>query len=159
MKFIPRAMSAVVLATMAVSTAYAQVAVEAPWVRATVAQQQATGAFMRLTAEKDAKLVRAESPIANIVEIHEMAVRNEVMKMRQISDIALPSGSTVELKPGGYHIMLIQLRRQVKEGDVVPITLTFEDAAGKQESMRIDAPVKPLTTGPAGQGHKRQMMR
>lgn len=114
---------------------------------------------MRLTAEKDAKLVRAESPVANIVEIHEMAVQNDVMKMRQISDIALPSGSAVELKPGGYHIMLIQLRQQVKEGDVVPITLIFEDAAGKQESMRIDAPVKPLTTGPAGHGHKRQMMR
>ncbi len=159
MKFIPRAMSAAALAVMAVSTVNAQVTVEAPWVRATVAQQQATGAFMRLTAEKDAKLVRAESPVANIVEIHEMAVQNDVMKMRQISDIALPSGSAVELKPGGYHIMLIQLRQQVKEGDVVPITLIFEDAAGKQESMRIDAPVKPLTTGPAGHGHKRQMMR
>jgi copper(I)-binding protein len=144
---------------MVMSTAYAQVAVEAAWVRATVAQQQATGAFMRLTAEKDSKLVGAESSVANIVEIHEMAVQDDVMKMRQVSDIALPLGRTIELKPGSYHIMLIQLRQQVKEGDVVPITLIFEDDTGKQDSVRINAPVKPLTTGPAGQGHKGGMMR
>lgn len=159
MKLIPRAIGAAVLATMVMSTAYAQVAVEAAWVRATVAQQQATGAFMRLTAEKDSKLVGAESSVANIVEIHEMAVQDDVMKMRQVSDIALPLGRTIELKPGSYHIMLIQLRQQVKEGDVVPITLIFEDDTGKQDSVRINAPVKPLTTGPAGQGHKGGMMR
>ncbi|HUH60644.1 MAG TPA: copper chaperone PCu(A)C [Candidimonas sp.] len=157
MKLILRAMGAAVLAAMAVSTAHAQVAIEDPWVRATVAQQQATGAFMRLTAEKDARLVRAESDAANIVEIHEMAVQDDVMKMRQVSGIALPSGRAVELKPGGYHIMLIELRRQVKEGDVVPMTLVFEDATGKQESLRIDAPVKPLTTAPTAHGHQGQM--
>ena len=140
------AASALFIAT----ASHAQVAIEEPWVRATVAQQSGTGAFMRLTAETDTTLVKADSPVAKHVEVHEMVMENQVMKMREVSGIALPAGQTVELKPGGYHIMFIDLHAQVKEGDLVPLTLTFEAADGKRSSVDVEAPARPLAAGAGG---------
>ena len=101
----------------------AQVAVSDPWVRGTVAGQKATGAFMQLTAAQDARLVSASSPIAGIVEVHEMAMEKDVMKMRKLANgLALPAGKAVELKPGGFHVMLMDLKQQIKAGDAVPMT-------------------------------------
>jgi copper(I)-binding protein len=127
------------------AVAFAQVTVTDPWVRGTVAGQRATGAFMKLTPAADQKLVAAASPVAKIVEIHEMAMDGGVMKMRAIPKLALPAGKATELKPGGYHVMLMALDRTLAEGETVPITLTFEDAAGKRQTVEIKAPVKPLT--------------
>jgi len=127
------------------AVAFAQVTVTDPWVRGTVAGQRATGAFMKLTPAADQKLVAAASPVAKIVEIHEMAMDGGVMKMRAIPKLALPAGKATELKPGGYHVMLMALERTLAEGETVPITLTFEDAAGKRQTVEIKAPVKPLT--------------
>lgn len=137
----------------------ASVDIKDPWVRATVAQQKATGAFMQLTAKADSKLVEAKSPVAGVVEIHEMAMDNNVMKMRQIPGLALPAGKAVELKPGGYHVMLMDLKGQVKEGDVVPVTLVFEGKDGKRETVEVKAPAKPLNNMPgmaAPSEHKHQ---
>lgn len=134
------------------TTLQAQVTVEEPWVRATVAQQIATGAFMRLTSPTGGTLVHADSPAAQHVELHEMAMENDVMKMRQVQKIALPAGTTVELKPGGYHIMLIELHKQIKEGDRIPLTLTVEGADGKRETINVDAPARPLASGAKGKG-------
>ena len=148
------------IALMSLSAhAMAQVAVEVkdPWVRATVAQQKATGAFMQLTAKNDSKLVEARSPVAGVVEIHEMAMDKDVMKMRQIPGLALPAGKTVDLKPGGYHVMLMDLKGQVKEGDTVPFTLVFEGKDGKRESIEIKAPAKPLSNMPAMSGKPAQI--
>ncbi len=89
--------------------ASAQVTVTDPWVRGTVAGQRATGAFMKLTPAADQKLVAAASPVAKIVEIHEMAMDGGVMKMRAIPKLDLPAGKATELKPGGYHVMLMAL--------------------------------------------------
>lgn len=123
----------------------AQVSVEDAWVRGTVAQQKATGAFMRLVAEKHVRLVGAESPVAGVTQIHEMTMVDNVMKMREIAELDLPAGQAVELKPGGYHIMLMSLHAQVKGGDIVPITLTFEDGETKARfSQQIDAPAAAL---------------
>lgn len=137
-----------VMAFSAAAMAQSTVDIKDPWVRATVAQQKATGAFMHLTAKSDSKLVEAKSPVAGVVEIHEMAMDNNVMKMRQIPGLALPAGKTVELKPGGYHVMLLDLKAQVKEGDTVPVTLVFEGKDGKRESVEIKAPAKPLNNMP-----------
>ena len=134
------------------TAAQAQVVVGEPWVRATVPQQNGTGAFMQLTSETDTKLVDADSPVAKYVEVHEMAMEDNVMKMRQIQGLELPAGQTVELKPGGYHIMLIDLHGQVKEGEQVPLTLIFEGTDGQRSSIDIQAPVRPLAS-PAN-GHK-----
>lgn len=134
--------------------AHGDVNVQDAWIRATVPQQKATGAFMKLTAPHDRKLVKASSPLTQAVEIHEMAMADNVMKMRQVQSVDLPAGQTVELKPGGYHIMLLNLPRQVKDGETIPLTLTFSAQDGKQESVTLDVPVKPLTGGgKAADGH------
>jgi periplasmic copper chaperone A len=126
--------------------------VKQPWVRATVAQQSATGAFMQLTAASDLRLVAAQSPVAGVVEVHEMAMENQVMKMRAVPHLPLPAGKTVELKPGGYHVMLMDLKTQVKAGETVPLTLVFENASGQRQSLELKAPVRALdgkkSTGP-----------
>ncbi len=146
--------SLIAICTMALaSAAFAQVTVKDAWVRATVPQQQATGAFMQLTAAKDARLVAASSPVAGVVEIHEMAMENNVMKMRAIPGLALPAGKAVDLKPGGYHVMLMDLKAQVKDGDSVPVTLVVESAGGKRESIEIKVPARPLNAA-AGHGAK-----
>jgi len=135
------------------SLSNAQVVVSDPWVRATVPQQSGTGAFMKLTSQTDAKLVAADSPVAEHVEVHEMAMENNVMKMRQMESLPLPAGQIVELKPGGYHIMFINLHNQVKVGQQVPLTLTFESADGQRSTLEVVAPVKPLSTPAGGQSH------
>jgi copper(I)-binding protein len=137
----------VVLASLT-APAMAQVEVKDPWVRATVPQQTATGAFMQLRSAQGARLVSAKSPVANTVEIHEMKLVDSVMKMRAVTGIDLPAGQTVELKPGGYHIMLLDLKRQMKDGDAVPLTLVVEGKDKKRESIEVRAVVRPLT-GPA----------
>jgi periplasmic copper chaperone A len=124
--------------------AHAQTAVKDPWVRGTVPQQKATGMFAQLTSSTGGKLVSASSPVANVVEIHEMAMEGDVMKMRAIPGLELPAGKPVELKPGGYHVMLIDLKQALKEGDKVPVTLVIEGKDGKRESVEVSAPVRAL---------------
>lgn len=145
-------LTAALVACSAAAMAQSTVDIKDPWVRATVAQQKATGAFMQLTAKSDSKLIEAKSPVAGVVEIHEMSMDKDVMKMRQIPGLALPAGKTVDLKPGGYHVMLMDLKAQVKEGDVVPVTLVFEGKDGKRESVEIKAAAKPLATMPGMAG-------
>ncbi len=136
------------LAALALATAaHAQVSVKDAWVRATVPQQKATGAFMQLTAAQDARLVSAKSPVAGIVEIHEMAMVDNIMKMRALpAGLELPAGKAVDLKPGGYHVMLMDLKGQVKEGDIVPVTLVVEGKDGKKETLEIKATARPLNS-------------
>jgi len=136
------------------SVCLAQVQVTNPWVRATVAQQKATGAFMSITASKGARLVEARSPGAGVVEIHEMKMENNVMRMRAVQALDLPAGKAVELKPGGYHVMLMELRQQMKEGDSVPITLIVEGPDKKRETVDVKAVVRALTANASkGPGH------
>ena len=127
--------------------AAAQVAVADPWVRGTVAGQKATGAFMQLKSANDAALVGAASPVAKIVEIHQMKMDGGVMKMSAVDRLPLPAGKPVDLKPGGYHVMLMDLTQQLKEGQNVPVTLTIEDKAGTKTTVEVTAVVKPLAPG------------
>ena len=132
----------------AATLAQAQVTVQDPWVRGTVPMQQASGAFMQLSATKDTRLVAAKSPVANVVEIHEMVMDNNIMKMRQVPGLDIVPGRVLELKPGGYHVMLIELKQQLKGGDVVPITLFFEDTQTKKQfTQEVQAPVTALGGG------------
>jgi len=132
----------------------AQVQVEDAWVRATVAQQKVTGAFMRLIAAQDARLISVDSPAAGKVEIHEMVMEKDVMKMRPVTAVELPGGQAVELKPGGHHVMLFDLKQAVRVGDTVPLTLVVESGNGKRESIEVTAPVRPLNqAGRGDHGH------
>jgi copper(I)-binding protein len=148
------------LAISAAVSAQTTVKVEDAWVRGTVAAQKATGAFMRLTASANARLVAAESPVAGVTEIHEMAMDNNVMKMRAIQGLDLAAGRVTELKPGGYHVMLMDLKQPVQAGQSVPITLVFEEA-GKRFTQTVQAPVKPMNAGaaPAGATHQHGGMK
>jgi len=132
------------------ATAQAQVSVKDAWVRATVPQQKATGAFMQLVAAQDARLIEANSPVAGIVEVHEMAMVNNVMKMRAVDALELPAGKMVELKPGGYHVMLMDLKSQVKEGDMVPLVLIIQTRDGKRQTLEIKAAARALGGGAGG---------
>jgi len=140
-------MLAVAAALTVALPASAQVAVNGAWVRGTVAGQKVTGAFMQMTSPTDTALVTVTSPVAKIVEIHEMKMDGGMMKMNAIDKVPLPAGKLVELKPGGYHVMLFDLQRPVNEGDVVSLTLTFEDKAGKKSTVEVKAAVKALAPG------------
>ncbi|MDR2127697.1 MAG: copper chaperone PCu(A)C [Burkholderiaceae bacterium] len=142
--------SALWLAAAAVAAQTQQVVVKDAWARATVAQQKATGVFMQLAASQDARLLSGASPVAAAVEIHEMTMNGDVMKMRALPDgLALPAGKTVELKPGGLHIMLIDLKQQIQPGDVVPLTLVIETRDGQRETLQVHAPARALNAGAA----------
>ncbi|MBL8477406.1 MAG: copper chaperone PCu(A)C [Methyloversatilis sp.] len=122
----------------------ADITVKDPWVRATVPQQKATGAFMQITAPKAARLVEARSPVAGVTEIHEMTMDNDIMRMRAVPGIDLPAGKAVELKPGGYHVMLMDLKAPITEGQDVPVTLVIEGADKKRETVVIKATARAL---------------
>jgi copper(I)-binding protein len=119
--------------------AQAQVQVGDPWVRATVAPQKATGAFMQLTSAKPAKVVAASSPVAEMVEIHEMKMEDGVMKMRAVDALPLPAGQAVALKPGSYHVMLMGLKQPIKVGETVPLTLTIEGDDKQRSTVEVKA--------------------
>jgi len=123
------------------------VGVTGAWVRGTVAAQKATGAFMTLTAPADMRLVAARSPVAEVTEVHEMKMDGEIMKMRPINGLDLPAGAPVELKPGGYHIMLMSLKAPLEAGQTVPITLTLKSADGTQSEQTVEALVHALASG------------
>lgn len=131
------------------TAAHGQVSVASPWVRGTVAGQKATGAFMQLKSAGDSTLVGAESPVAGIVEIHEMRLENNVMKMRPIQRLELPSGKAVELKPGGYHVMLMDLKKPLANGEKVPLTLRLEGRDRKTQTVEVIAEVRGLGAGSA----------
>lgn len=141
----------VLLVTMALAgLAQAQVTVSDPWVRGTVAGQSATGAFMTVTSPTEARLVSASSPVAGIVEIHEMKMDGAVMRMAALKDgLILPAGKSVELKPGGYHVMLMALKQPLKAGDAVPLTLVFEGADKQRQTVEFKASVKALGAQPS----------
>jgi hypothetical protein len=124
--------------------ALAQTTVKDAWVRGTVAGQKATGMFASITSAGGGKLVSAASPVAGMVEIHEMAMDGNVMKMRAVSAVELPAGKAVEFKPGGWHVMLMDLKQELKAGETVPVTLVVEGAGGKRETVEVKAPVKAL---------------
>ena len=125
-----------------VASAFAQnVTVSDAWVRATVPGQKATGAFMKLTAKEGAKLVGVSSPAAGVAEIHEMKMDKDIMKMAALPNgLELPAGKAVELKPGSYHVMLMDLKAPIPKDSTVPVTLVFQDAKGVKTNLDVKLP-------------------
>jgi copper(I)-binding protein len=120
------------LKTLRVSNAFA---------RATPPGAKVAGAFMTIkNAGPDAdRLVSASSPAAGLVEIHEMAMEGGMMKMRALKGIDLKPGATVDLQPGGYHVMLEDLKQPLKQGDQIPVKLTFEKAGVLDIRVNVEA--------------------
>jgi copper(I)-binding protein len=123
----------------------ADIAVKSAWVRGTVPAQMMSGAFMEITSKNAATLVGVTTPVAEEAEVHEMRLEGGVMKMRAAPRLDLPAGKTVVLKPGGYHVMLMGLKRQLKPGDMVPLTLKIESANKKVNTAVVNAEVRELS--------------
>ena len=142
MKLPQLALAALVAATLFPSAFAQPVEVRDPWVRAAVPGQMATGAFMKITAREGSRLVSASSPVAGVTEVHEMKMEGNIMKMRALeSGLELPAGKTVELKPGGYHVMLMDLKGPLAKDSTVPLTLVFKDAKGVESRVELKVPV------------------
>jgi len=139
------------------ATAQSLPKVEGAWIRSSVPGQSGTGAFMRLTPTQAMQLVGASTPVAGNAEVHEMKMEGDVMKMRPVPQLELPAGRTTELKPGGYHLMLTDLKQPLPKGSVVPLTLVFRDASGAQRKLELKVPVAtqaPGAAAPPTDGHK-----
>ena len=136
------------IAALACGSAYAQtVEIKDAWVRTTVAGQKGTGAFMKITAKEGGQLVGVSSPVAGVTQVHEMKMDGDVMKMRALPQLDLPAGKTVELKPGGYHVMLLDLKAPLLKDSTVPLTLVFKDAKGVESQVELKVPVTTVAPG------------
>lgn len=138
--------------------ASAQTVVEDAWVRATVPGQASTGAFMTLTASADSKLLEVQSPVARLVQIHQSSMKDDVMRMQEVASVVLPADQPVVMDPSSYHVMLIDLVGQVKEGDKVPLTLIVEDAKGVKQSIAVEASARALNAPDQGAMHDHSKM-
>ena len=129
-------------AALLAGTAFAQpVKVEGAWARASVQGQTGSGAFMKITAAERQTLVGVTSPAAAVAEVHEMKLEGDVMRMRPVASLDLPAGTPVELKPGGYHVMLLDLKAPLVPGTSVPLTLLLRGAGGAQTRLDVSVPV------------------
>ena len=114
--------------------------IENAYTRATVPGQQVAGGFMKIENKGIAdQLVSVSSPAAGEVQLHEMAMEGSVMKMRQVKDIAVPAGGSVELKPGGLHLMFINIKAPLSAGESVPVKLKFAKAGEVEVKMPVNA--------------------
>ncbi|MEJ8811548.1 copper chaperone PCu(A)C [Variovorax ureilyticus] len=132
----------------------APVDVRDAWIRASVPGQSGTGAFMKLSAPSGARLVGASTPAAGVAEVHEMKMEGDTMRMRGLPSLELPARQTVEFKPGGYHLMLMDLKQPLVNGTSVPLTLLFEDAKGQRSSLELKVPVQTASGAAAAGEHK-----
>lgn len=136
------ASAALLFAGLATSALAQNVDIKNGWVRTSVQGQTATGAFMTITAPQDMRLVGVLSPVAGVAEVHEMKMDGGVMKMRAVEGgLALPAGKAVELKPGGYHLMLMDLKAALPKDSTVPVTLVLKDAKGAESRVELKLPV------------------
>lgn len=137
------------------SVGHAQVQVKDAWARPAMPGQGATGAFMSLMAPNGARVLGASSPVAGVVEIHEMKMDGNVMKMRPVTVLELPAGRVVEMKPGGYHVMLMELKRPLAVGEKVRIDLRLETPDKRLITLPVDVDVATRAPGSAADGsHK-----
>ena len=133
--------------------AMAQTTVEDAWARATVPGQPATGAFMTLTADSDSTLLSVQSPAAKDTQILQSTMKGDVMSMLPVDEVSLPAGEPVMFDANGYHVMLMGLVKQVKEGDAVPLTLKIKNAQGEEETLEVNAVARALNATDHAHAH------
>jgi len=133
--------------------AMAQTTVEDAWARATVPGQPATGAFMTLKANADSTLISVQSPAAKDTQIHQSTMKGDVMSMLPVDEVSLPAGEPVVFDANGYHVMLMGLVKQVKEGDAVPLTLKIKNAQGEEETLEVNAVARALNAPDHAHAH------
>lgn len=112
------------------------------WVRASHPGQSVGAAYMTFKSESDLTLTHASASVTKAVEVHEMKMVNNIMKMRQLESLKLPKGTAVSLKPGGLHLMLFDLAEPLKAGETVNFELCFADKDGKITIVPLTSTVK-----------------
>jgi len=127
---------------LAACAAKADVKITEAWVRANAPGQTVGAAYMTLTSSQDSTLVFAETPAAGSVEIHSMSMNDGVMKMRMLEELPLKAGKPEKLAPGGFHLMLMDLKKPLTAGENVTFRLCFKDKANKITDQNITVPVK-----------------
>jgi len=125
----------------------ANISVSDAWARATMPGQKVSGAYMQIQSDVDARLISASSPAVPRVEVHEMKMDGDVMRMREVKAVDLPKGKTVSLEPGGYHIMLMNLPKPIAAGEVIPLTLVVE-SGGKRQTVEVRAEARAPGSSP-----------
>jgi periplasmic copper chaperone A len=133
---------------VAIAAQPAPVKVDQPWARSTVEGQDSSGAYMTLTAREPLTLLGATTPAANIVEIHQMKMEGDVMKMRAAETLPLKPGEPLRFAPNGYHFMMMDLKAPFRIGSRIAMTLRFRDAKGGVKTLDVSVPVA-LTPPPA----------
>jgi len=118
------------------------------WARATVSGQSATGAFMKIRSSESAKLVSASTSVAGVTEVHEMKMEQNIMKMAAIPALNLPAGQWVELRPGGYHVMLMDLKGPLADKSTLTLNLVFENAKGVRSTQQVQVLVRAMGMAP-----------
>lgn len=122
----------------------AGVKVEQAWLRATVPGQEVAGAYLNITSAVNARLVGVSSPVAASAQLHSMSMKQGVMEMRELKDIALPKNKTVKLAPGGMHVMLFDLKQVLKPGEVIPLILDVVTSPAHHEKIEVKMEVRDL---------------
>jgi periplasmic copper chaperone A len=125
-----------------------------PWARATVPGQKAGGVYMEIIARENLRLTGVKSAAAETAEVHQMKMENGMMRMRAVPFLELPAGKRVKLEPGGFHVMLFDLRQSLVPGQKVKLELTIEDASRHQHRIAVVAIVRDRDAGLEG-GHDR----
>ena len=109
------------------------------WVKTTIPGSTVSAAYMQIKSAVPMKLIKAESAVAGIVEIHDMKMKDGVMEMKALDALDVPVGKNIELKPGGTHVMLMNVKKPINKGDKVPLALTFAGADKKPVVVKLDA--------------------
>ncbi|WP_428827657.1 copper chaperone PCu(A)C [Azonexus sp. IMCC34842] len=150
MKKLSMLITGLTLATGVLAGAADQLTVQDPYVRLAPPNAPATGAFMviRNGGDKDVKVLKADNPVSRVTELHTHLNEGGVMKMRPVAAIEVKAKGEAVLKPGGLHVMMIDLKAPMKEGDVVPITLTLDDGSTKQVDAKVVRPMAAPAPAP-----------
>ena len=119
-----------------------KITVNDAWARATVPAQSISGAFLEIKSFHSSRLIKAETTAADVVELHRMTMTNGVMRMRQLKELGLPAGKTIALSPGGDHLMLINLKKQLRAGEALILNLTIQGGDNKLHTIAVNAKVK-----------------
>ncbi|MDD2743023.1 MAG: copper chaperone PCu(A)C [Rhodocyclaceae bacterium] len=153
MKRISVLLAGLMISAGALAASADSVTVQNPYVRLAPPNAPATAAFMVLKndGDKDVKVMKADNPTSKLTELHTHINDNGVMKMRPVAAIEIKAKGEAKLQPGGLHVMLINLKAPMKEGDVVPITLTFDDGSSKVVDAKV---MKPVAAGMPAMEHK-----
>ena len=119
------------------------------WIKTTIPGATVSAAYMRIQSPTPLKLLKVEGAIAADIQIHDMRMNEGVMEMNALPSIDIAAQQTVELKPGGKHVMLMKVAKPIKNGDKVPLALTFEGTDKKTITLRINAIAKESAGKPS----------